>query len=281
MALSSVTRRIDDTAEGRNKPTVITTGLPGIDKFLAGGLRPGQLAVLAARPGYGKSAAALCMARAAAEAGFPTLVVSLEMTADENAERLLAAATSVPLPRLRDANLTPEQTDQITAEMEPSGLAGLPLYVCDQGGLSDSALADLVRTAADRHGVKFVACDYLQLLRGDDAGMKRYQQVGASSRAMKALAKETGVAFLCLAQLNREVENREGGKPRPSDLRDSGEIEQDADVILLLQPLDDDPKLRVHRVDCHVAKQRNGATGTVELDYVRFLTKFEPRSVDR
>ncbi|QEL19275.1 replicative DNA helicase [Limnoglobus roseus] len=125
-----------------------------------------------------------------------------------------------------------------------------------------------------------MVCDYLQLLRSDDAKAPRYQQVGASSRAMKALAKETGTAILCLAQLNREVESRPDGKPRLSDLRDSGEIEQDSDVILLLQRLDDDPSLTTHRVDCHVAKVRNGPTGTVELDYIRNLTKFESRSAE-
>jgi replicative DNA helicase len=122
-----------------------------------------------------------------------------------------------------------------------------------------------------------VVVDYLQLIRPDNPRDPRHLQVGQSAKRLKELAREAGVSVLCLAQLNREVEGRPGGRPLLSDLRDSGEVEQDADVVLLLHRLDADELAPVHRVDLIVAKQRNGPTGTVALEYHRPFTRFEER----
>jgi replicative DNA helicase len=123
-----------------------------------------------------------------------------------------------------------------------------------------------------------IVVDYLQLLRPENPKEPRYLQVGQSAKRLKELAREANVPVLCLAQLNREVETRKDGRPMLSDLRDSGEIEQDADIVLLLHRLDADDRDPVHRVDLIVAKQRNGPTATVELDYHRAFTRFEERA---
>jgi len=163
----------------------------------------------------------------------------------------------------------------VREQLGPGGLFDLPVFIDDRVARTATQVAATARRHARRHGVRLLVVDYLQLLRPENPKEPRYLQVGASAKRLKELAREAGVAVLCLAQLNRQAENRPDGMPRLSDLRDSGEVEQDADVVLLLHRLDTDEMASIHRVDLVVAKQRNGPTGTVPLDYHRPFTRFE------
>lgn len=276
----NVLERIDAIATGEEALGVVPTGFAEIDEMLMGGIAPGELAILAARPGQGKSAIALRMADHAAQSGFPTLIFSLEMSARENVQRMLAASAGVSLPAIRSAKISPEQAGKLDAETGPNGLGGRALYFDGRVGQTASMVASTARLFARRHGVKLVVIDYLGLLKPEDRTAPKYLQIGESTKILKNLAMQAGISVLCLCQLNREPEARNDGKPRLSDLRDSGEIEQDADTVFMLHRRDDDPKKPVHPIDFLIVKARSALCGTVELDFIRNLTKFVPRSAE-
>ena len=170
------------------------------------------------------------------------------------------------------------QIARVAAQMSRAeGLAGQPVWIDDRPGQTAPMIAATARRFARRHGVRFVVVDYLQLVRPENTKEPRYLQVGAAAKRLKDLAREAGICVVCLAQLNREVESRGDGRPRLSDLRDSGEVEQDADVVMLLHRLEDDESKPIHEVDLIIAKNRNGPTGDVQLEFHRPFTRFEAR----
>lgn len=273
-AVRAVMAGIDERRPGAPAPYT-PTGYGALDG-LVGGWRPGRLYVLAARPSVGKSALALAFLLNAADRGVPGLVFSLEMGAAELAERALAVRSGVSLTRVIGGDpVTPAEAAAIAGHA-PVGR----VFVDDRADLKASQLASVTRRMVRRHGVGLVAVDYLQLLTPENPRDPRHLQVGADSRRLKQLARQCHVPVLCLCQLNREVEGRTDPKPKLSDLRDSGEIEQNADAVLLLYPeAGGSPGDPLQPVGCVLAKQRNGPKGEFTLNYRRPCVRFEDRVI--
>lgn len=256
---------------------------------LLGPMKAKQLVIGAGRPGMGKTALALSYALGAAARGHGVLYVSLEMSAPELGARMASdlcfdgPVKPVPYPAIRDGDLTREQKNALAGAREH--MATLPFAVVDAGNLTTGRLNMLIRRharrmAANGHKLELVIVDYLQLLSPDTKGRSNYEAVSEVSKALKASAKDNGVAIFALAQLSREVEKRPGARPQLSDLRDSGQIEQDADAVLFLlrpeyylrqnEPDVTDPKrmqweqaleAEQGKIEFIVAKRRNGVTG--------------------
>lgn len=262
--------------------------IPSLDGLL-GPMKPKQLVIGAGRPGMGKTALALSYAIGAARAGHGVLFVSLEMSSEELAARMAAdmcfdGETRVPFNMIRDGNVGPRQ--MLAIEQARQEMKALPFQVIDAGSLTTGRLASLVRRHARRmkangHKLELVVIDYLQLVRPDGKGKSAYEAVSEVSRSLKALAKDNGLAVFALAQLSREVEKRPDRRPQLSDLRDSGQIEQDADAVLFLKreeyylaqnepPIGDPHRAEWEadyaenegRIEFIVAKRRNGTVGS-------------------
>ncbi|GAC1581163.1 MAG: replicative DNA helicase [Sphingomicrobium sp.] len=294
----------------------ITTGLDGINTKI-GGLHRSDLTILAGRPGMGKTSLATNMAFSAAQryqrdiedgiepaksAGAAVAFFSLEMSADQLATRILAEQSGISSENLRTGRISKQEFQQLA---RASGeLSALPLYIDDTPGLSIAALRTRARRLKRQKNVGMIVVDYLQLLQGSgkgSAGENRVQEISEISRGLKQLAKELHVPVLALSQLSRAVEQREDKKPMLSDLRESGSIEQDADIVLFVFREDyyvaarepkramdgDDAKVfeaheqwqrdmeRVYgTAELIVAKQRHGSTGKVRMRFDSRVTKF-------
>ena len=286
----------------------ITTGLEGINTKV-GGMHKSDLVILAGRPGMGKTSLATNMAFAAAQrfirdqedgiepdksAGAAVAFFSLEMSADQLATRILAEQSGISSENLRMGKISQQEFRQLA---RASGeLSNLPLYIDDTPGLTIAALRARARRLKRQKGVGMVVVDYLQLLQGSgkgSAGDNRVQEISEISRGLKQLAKELDVPVLALSQLSRAVEQREDKRPQLSDLRESGSIEQDADMVWFVfrpdyyvaakQPSEDHPDFaawqeemsRVYgTAELLVAKQRHGATGKVRMRFDSRITKF-------
>ena len=254
----------------RNKePAGLSTGLQRIDDVIAG-MKPGNLVVLAARPGIGKTSLALAMAAHAAEHSGPVVFFSLEMTREELALRLVSIRSRVPVTNMTRGTVPDWGWDAIGDAV--TWFDGIPLYVDDAAGLTALDVRSRSRRVARRAEKRpaLIVVDYVQLLRPHVEG-NREREVAEMSRELKALAKELRSPVLAVAQLNRDVERRKGSAcPQLSDLRDSGQLEQDADLVLFLwRHRNSDPV-----VQATVAKHRNGPTGTVELGWDRETMRF-------
>jgi replicative DNA helicase len=256
--------------EGTNS---ISTGYADLDEKLSGGIRPGELIVLAARPKMGKTGLALNVACNVAQA-HNVLLLSMEMPRAQLHDRNIAALGSIPLSHLlRPAMMT--QGDWDALSVAAGKIQQLNLYLDDQGGLS---LLDVRLKAIGmkrKHGLALLVIDYLQLMEAD--GDSRNAQIEKITRGLKTLAKELEIGILLLSQLNRDLEKRPDRRPQPSDLRDSGAIEQDADAVIFLYR---DEVYNQHTSDkglceVNVALCRQGAPGTVALRYVGEQTRFE------
>ena len=286
----------------------ITTGIDAINTKI-GGLHRSDLTILAGRPGMGKTALATNMAFAAAQrfsrdledgiepgksAGAAVAFFSLEMSADQLATRILAEQSGISSENLRTGRITKQEFQQLA---RASGeLSGLPLYIDDTPGLTIAALRTRARRLKRQKNVGMIVVDYLQLLQGSgkgSAGDNRVQEISEISRGLKQLAKELHLPVLALSQLSRAVEQREDKRPQLSDLRESGSIEQDADIVLFVyrddyylaakQPADDHPDIDKWReemarvygtAELIVAKQRHGSTGKVRMRFDARVTKF-------
>jgi replicative DNA helicase len=254
----------------------ISTGLAHLDRQLNGGLRPGWLTILAARPGMGKTALALNIAAHVAESR-TALVLSLEMTKTELHDRLLSSLGRVPLHRVMNAPNDNEFWGSVTLATEK--IAGMKLFIDDESALSLRDVAGKARAVKRKHGLELLIVDYLQLMRGDQIVANRNAEIEQISRGLKALAKELDITVVALSQLNRAVEQRASRIPQLSDLRDSGAIEQDADCVMFLH------REEVSNPDCdasfrgfalaRVAKFRHGRTGDVPLTYRGEYVSFE------
>ncbi|MEO6808338.1 MAG: replicative DNA helicase [Isosphaeraceae bacterium] len=256
----------------------VGSGLRDLDE-LTDGFHPGQLIVIAARPSMGKSALALNICEAATiAAGVAALFVSLEMSGVELAERLLVAESRVDGHRVKTGRgLSHANLDAL--HVAAGGIkARARLWIDDTPIRTVGQIAANARRHKARNGVSLVVVDYIQLIDpGSDARKSnRQEQVAAMSRRLKTLAKELSVPVIALSQLNRQSEQREDRRPRLADLRESGAIEQDADMVLLLhRPEFYDPNDQPGMAELIVAKNRNGGTGTVKLAFRKSLMRFE------
>jgi len=261
--------------------TGVSSGFKDLDSLMYGFQRQ-EMIVLAARPSMGKTSLALNFAEAAAmprHGGPPTatLVFSLEMSAAQLALRLLCSRSRVNMKLLREG-LLPRNDDAQTRLVEVADeFTKSPLFIDDSSHLSIMELRAKARRLHARTKLGLIIVDYLQLLSPTDAQVPREQQVAEASRGLKALAKELDVPVLVLSQLNRAAE-KENRAPKLADLRESGSIEQDADVVLMLaRPKDADEKFQVaaDSAELIVAKQRNGPVGELKLTFLRDITRFE------
>tara|TARA_Y100000588_G_scaffold344850_1_gene391473 strand:- start:7153 stop:8487 length:1335 start_codon:yes stop_codon:yes gene_type:complete len=253
-----------------HEPQCVPTGIKALDD-LGCGFRPGELTLLAGRPSHGKTALALHMARAVAKTD-PVYIASLEMTKDALALRWLASDASVSFGALRQNVLTPTDYTKIAESI--SALSRLPITVDDHGLIG---LSDLRRAMVGGRGLLIV--DYVGLVQPPRGTLSdnRVQQLGAVSRGLKAIAHDLKVSVLALSQLNRQVEHR-GGDAMNADLRDSGELEQDADQIFLIsRPHLFNESEPVDRCVVKVSKHRNGELGRAELVFDGSTQRFRPR----
>jgi replicative DNA helicase len=239
------------------------TRIPWLDRRLSGGLRPGMFYVLAARPSIGKSSLAEKIGTGMAlHDGLPVLFLSQEMPEGEVADRAIAEIGGVDYEHLQTAKLDDIEWGMLSAAVETG--SQIPFYVDDQPGLT---LRQIRVKARSVPGLKVLILDYLQLSEGEGRNDSRAAEIGAISRGLKKLAKEMGIAVIALSQLNRKVEERPGKRPTMADLRDSGEIEQDADVIMFLWPVRDFPSGDAKLVGLELGKNRQGKRGEIGLDF--------------
>lgn len=222
---------IDDIEERQsgNRRSGLETGFAELDNLTCG-LEPGQLVIVAARPSVGKTALGLNIADHAARQGEPVAFFSLEMTKRELSQRLMAARVGVSVTAMRSGRLMEDQWSSICRCRADAD--GQPLFLIDRSGVGVQYVRAAARRIKRQHGLGLVVVDYLQLMKGD--GQNRTQEIGSLSRGLKALAKELQVPIVALAQLNRATEMRQDKRPQLADLRDSGEIEQDADIVIML-----------------------------------------------
>jgi replicative DNA helicase len=236
----------------------IGTGFNKLDGMLAG-MQDSNLLILAARPGVGKTAFCLNVARhVAVERKEPVCIFSLEMSKEELVDRLLVRQGLIDAWKLKTGKLTPTDFDSLSEAM--GILAEAPLYIDDTPGLTVMELRTKARRLQIDKGIRFILVDYLQLMHGSTRD-NRVQEVSEISQGLKNLARELKIPIIAAAQLNRQMEAR-GGKPRLSDLRESGSIEQDADVVMFLFREDEDIK---EMVTCSIEKHRNGPTGQFNM----------------
>lgn len=263
-AVAAVIADIDERATG-NRPSGLYTGLADFDA-LTGGLDPGQLVTPAARPSVGKTALALKIADHVSQQGHTVAFFSLEMTRPQLTQRLIALRTGVSVTDQRSGRLTEEQWSLVSACQGTTD--GQRLLINHKPSIGVAYVRAVARSIKRKHGLGLIVVDYLQLMKGE--GQNRTQEIGSVSRGLKALAKELQVPVIALAQLNRGVEGRTDKRPMLSDLRDSGEIEQDADIVAMLHREDKypgaDPKWN-GVAELLVLKNRSGATGELCLTF--------------
>ncbi|MHB1235560.1 MAG: replicative DNA helicase [Microbacteriaceae bacterium] len=273
----AVTTAIDEieAAKGRDgMMTGVPTGFAELDE-LTNGLHPGQLIIVAARPALGKSTLALDFARAASiKHDLPSIIFSLEMGRSEIAMRLLSAESSIPLQNMRKG--TVDSRDWTTIASTRGRINDAPLYIDDSPNMTLVEIRAKCRRLKQRVGLKMVVIDYLQLMTSGKRVESRQQEVSEFSRALKLLAKELQVPVIALSQLNRGPEQRSDKMPALSDLRESGSLEQDADVVILLhrESAYEKENPRAGEADFIVAKHRNGPTRTVTVAFQGHFSRF-------
>lgn len=270
---------VDDWLANLDAPKVppLSTGIQDLDELLGGGTRPGQLVVVGARPGIGKSVLGTNFAVAAAKKGFGATICSLEMSESELLERIFADQAGVSLDRVRQPKrLDPDDRYRLKSTAEHVG--ALPLKIVDA---AQQTLATIRAVARDRartaRGLRLLVVDYLQLMSGSGRVENRQQEISEISRGLKLLAKELGITVVALSQLNRGSEQRAGGRPQLSDLRESGAIEQDADIVILLHR-DIDDETAADQIELRIPKHRGGRTGVLDLFWVGPYQRVTSRS---
>ena len=273
-SIKDVIRRTFEKLEALDgSVTGVPTGFFKLDE-LTSGFQSGEMIVVAARPSMGKTAVALNMAEyMAVDEKRPVLFFSLEMGRDQIVQRFLSSRAHFDQARLRRGNIQPE--DWTTLQMAAGELEAAPIFIDDSPQITMLQMRAKARRLKSRFDIQCIFIDYLQLIT-PTSGESRQVQVSEISRNIKALARELNVPVVTLAQLNRAVEERIGHRPRMSDLRESGSIEQDADVISLLHRPDYfDKDAEPNVAELIVDKQRNGPTGIVKLTFLKECTRFE------
>jgi replicative DNA helicase len=268
--------RITHLYEAGAEITGVPAGFKELD-LLTSGFQPGNLVILAARPSMGKSGLGLCMAtNLGVRHQTPVALFTLEMSKSEVTQRMMCSEAKVESQRLRTGRLAPDDWPRLTAACDR--LMKAPIYVDDAGATSIMELRSKARRLKSREpGLGLIIVDYLQLMASDRNAESRVQEVSQISRALKVLARELEVPILAMSQLSRAVEQRHDKRPILSDLRDSGSIEQDADLVMFIYR--DEYYLGEESdqqgiAEVILAKHRNGPTGTIKLSWLRRYAKF-------
>lgn len=252
----------------------LETGFHDLDR-MTNGFRGGQVIVIAARPSAGKTSLAMnIVENVALEKKEPVGVFSLEMTAVELMHRMVCSKARVDSQRARDGNLNDRDQPRLLSAIK--SIRTSPIHICEKSGLTIGQLSARARRMKSRYGIKLLVIDYMQLMtsRLKENGNARITEI---SNGIKVLAKDLNVPVIVLSQLNRDCE-KENRKPRLSDLRESGSIEQDADIVMLLAPGEIKPSETYQKVDVLIPKHRGGPVGKIELLFQRELTRFESAS---
>jgi replicative DNA helicase len=281
---------VPDHSDTAGRLPHVNTGFPALDELL-GGMQRSDMIILAARPSLGKSSLALCIARnAAVEQGAQVALFSLEMAKEQLVQRLLSSEAEVDSRRVRLRQYTASQERRV---MDATGrLSGAPMYIDDSPALRVVEMRGKARRLYNERGIDLIIVDYLQLIRGDARSENKVQEISEISRALKALARELNVPLIAVSQLSRAVESRPTHVPMLSDLRESGSIEQDADVVMFIyrdevyhkreewERLNPDKPYPEGIANIIVAKHRNGPTGQRNLRFRQDITKFESCPVE-
>ena len=244
----------------------VSTGYTDLDHILVGGFKATDLILIGGQTSMGKSALGLAFARKAADANKPVMMVSLEMSTEQLVDRMLSAEANIGTERITTGRFMDK--DGVKLDKATGVLEKLPIYIEEASSLTPSTLRHKAKIMVAKHGIELIIIDYLQLMKADgkeaeDGTVSEFTHI---SRRLKLLAKELKIPVIALAQLSRKVESREGNTPRLSDLRSSGSLEQDADVVMFVfrqdyQNVEEDTKL----LQVRVQKQRNGPIGLGEL----------------
>jgi len=273
--LSEAVDRIDVLYRSASPITGVATGFNDLDAMTSG-LQPADLVIIAARPSMGKTSLAMNMAENAAVGHkIPVAVFSMEMPGSQLAMRMMASLGRINAHRLRTGKLDDDDWPRLTSAV--SLLNEAPIFIDDTAGLTAMELRARARRLKREHGLGLVIVDYLQLMQASDSDENRATEISNITRALKGLAKELHVPVIAMSQLNRSVEQRQDKRPVMSDLRESGAIEQDADVILFIYRDEVYNKESPHKgtADIIVGKQRNGPIGEVRLTFLGEYTRFE------
>ena len=289
--LKAAMTRIDKRMQGEQLQSGVLTHFTDFDQ-MTGGLHNGELIILAARPSMGKTAFAMNIAeQVAMKENAPTLFVSLEMNAIELVDRLLCSVAKVNGSRLRVGTITPDDQKRLLANA--AKISHAPLYIDDAPSRTVSEIAAVARRISQQEMRKpngrklgLIVIDYLQLLDPDNPKDPRQEQVAKMARRLKMLAREQDVPILCLSQLNRQAEEGKDHRPKLSHLRESGAIEQDADVVMFVHRegyyhRGADAEQYAGQAEIIIAKQRNGPVGEIELVWERDFTRFLNKIADR
>jgi replicative DNA helicase len=256
--------------------TGVPTGFPELDR-LTSGLQPANLVIVAARPAIGKSTMGLDIARhASVRVGIPAVIFSLEMSRTELVQRLMCAECTVDMQRLRTGRM--EESDWMRLTRSLGKLADAPLFIDDSANTTLMEIRAKCRRLKQRHGLGLVVVDYLQLMQPGRKYENRQQEVSEMSRGLKLLAKELAVPVIAISQLSRQPEARSDRRPMLSDLRESGSLEQDADMVVFIyrDEVYDQESPRKGEADFIVAKHRNGPTDTVTVTFQGQYSRFAP-----
>ena len=266
---------IDTLYQRKGYITGLPTGFTDLDHMLAG-LQPADLIIVAGRPAMGKSSLALSVAEhLAVRERTPVVIFSLEMSKEHLVQRLLCSHARINAHNVRTGMLSTNDWPKLT--QAAGKLAEAPIFIDDSPGITILELRAKARRLKARHNIGLLILDYLQLMEEPTRSENRQQEIALISRSLKALARELNIPVIGVSQLSRAPERRETFRPRLSDLRESGSIEQDADVVLLLfrdeyyNPTDENKGM----AEVIISKQRNGPTGTVKLAFIKEYTRFE------
>jgi len=268
---------LEEKQKNKSLVTGVPTGFRQLDN-LTSGLQNSDLIILAARPSMGKTALALNIARnAAVEAGVPVAVFSLEMSKEQLSLRLLCAEARIDSSRLRSGFLTDEDWHRVTDAA--SDLSDAPIFIDDSASLTAMEVRAKARRLKMDKNIGLIVIDYLQLMQGRAGAERRDLEISEISRSLKALAKEINLPVIALSQLNRMLEQRNDRRPRLSDLRESGALEQDADVVAFIYRDEvynkEENNPNKGTAEIILAKQRNGPTGDIKLTFLNAYTRFE------
>ena len=275
--LAEYMNKLDKLHERRGTIVGVPTGFTDLDR-ITGGLQKSDLIVLAARPGIGKSSLALSLAHNAALKYYTSIAVfSLEMSKDQLAQRLLSMDAGIDQQRLRTGIIEEDEWDRIVYAMDT--LSESNIWIDDTAGISTMEMRSKARRLQAEHGIDLIIVDYLQLMQATIGGKRnenRVQEISEISRSLKGLARELNIPVLALAQLSRAVESRQSKVPQLSDLRESGSIEQDSDIVMFIyrDDLYNQESERKNIADIIIAKHRNGPIGEISLFFQASQTRF-------
>ncbi|ATY86300.1 replicative DNA helicase [Kyrpidia spormannii] len=272
--LEQAFERIEYLYANKGQVTGVPSGFPDLDR-LTSGFQKSDLIIVAARPSVGKTAFALNIAQnVGVRYGLPVAILSLEMSKEQLVQRMLSAEANLDAHKLRTGFLDEQDWPKLT--MAVANLSEAPIYVDDTPGITIAEMRSKCRRLKAERGLGLIVVDYLQLMQGRGRADNRQQEISEISRGLKALARELEVPVIALSQLSRSVEQRQDKRPLLSDIRESGSIEQDADLVAFLYREDyyDPDTDRKNVIEVIIAKQRNGPTGKVEMVFLKNFNKF-------